>query len=449
MLKFQRNYIATFEIRDEEAINNNKEGKRLTIQYPFSCNIQIDLGSYNSANRAVLQFYNLSKQDQAELWLDVYNIGKKQIFITLQAGYEDTCPMVFFGWVQSCTSYRQSGSTEWITELQAYEGGQLFQYGFINATFNKYTKLEDVLNLMLESDPNTKIGYITPDIQPLPRNKTFIGQTMDLLGREYGGYEVFIEKGKLNILGENDVIPGDLLVITDASGLLGSPRRAETFLEVDILFEPQIKIGQAISLLSDSMPQFNQAYKVIAIKHYGMISPVTNEKLITTLTLSTFSDTPRTLQQAAPTEYSAESISSFWEKPLKGFFRVTDPFGMRFHPIKKKQIFHEGVDFGASLNAPIYAPANGKVVFVGYLGGYGKCIRLDNGEINGVKVTSMYAHMNNYNVQYGQTIYKGQVLGAVGSTGTYADGTKSSTGPHLHFEVRENGKPVNPFKYIN
>lgn len=449
MLKFQRNYTAVFEIKDEQAIQNNKEGDRLTIQYPFTCNVQIDLGSYNSANRAVLQFYNLSKQDQAALWLDVYNIGKKQIYLTLYAGYGDTKPMVFFGWVQSCTSYRQSGSTEWITEIQAYEGGKLFQYGFINATYSKYTKLEDIVKLMLESDTDTKIGYITPDIPPLPKNKTFIGQTMDLLGREYGGYEVIIEKGKLNILGENDVIPGDLLVITDQSGLLGSPRRADNFLEVDMIFEPQLKVGQAVSLLSDNMPQFNQAYKVIAIKHYGVISPRVGDKLLTTLTLSMFSETPRTLKPIEETAYNSETVSSLWDKPLKGMFRISDPFGMRFHPIKKKQLFHEGIDYATSSNAPIYAPANGKVIFVGWLGGYGKCVRIDNGVINGKQVTSLFGHMNSYNVQYGATVYKGQVIGAVGSTGTYADGKKSSTGPHLHFEIKEDGKAVNPAKYIN
>lgn len=442
MLKLQRNYIANFEIRNEEQIRDNKQGDMLSIQYPFSCEIQIDLGSYNSANRAVIQFYNLSKQDQAALWLDVYNIGKKQIFITLKAGYGETMPMVFFGWVQSCTSYRPSGSTEWVTEIQAYEGGQLFQYGFINATFSKYTKLEDVVKLMLEGDPETKIGYITPDIPPLPKNKTFIGQTMDLLGREYGGYEVIIDKGKLSILGENDVIPGDLLVITDQSGLLGSPRRANLFLEVDLLFEPQIKVGQAVSLLCDSMPQFNQAYKVIAIKHYGTISPVDNGKLVTSLTLSAIPANYRTLEPVQDTAYQEEKVSSLWEKPLKGAFRITDFFGWRIHPISKEKKFHEGVDYGAVVNSPVYAPANGKVVFTGWFDGYGRCITVDNGAINGKTVTSRYGHLNSINVQYGQQIYKGQVIGAVGTTGY-------STGPHLHFEVRENGQPVNPLKYIN
>ena len=388
-----------------------------------------------------MQFYNLSKQDQAALWLDVYNIGKKQIYLTLYAGYENTQPMIFFGRVQSCTSYRQSGGVDWITEIQAYEGGQLFQYGFINATFTKYTKPEDVIDFMLRDDPNTKLGYITPDIPPLPKNKTFIGQTMDLLGNEYGGYEIYISKGKLNILGDNDVIPGDLLVITDKSGLLGSPRRADMFLEVDMVFEPQLKIGQAISLLCDSLPQFNQAYKVIAIKHYGLISPNISGNLTTTVTLAMFSNTPRTLEPAQPTIYDKSDVSGVWDRPLK-YYKITSPFGLRKSPTPGASTNHQGIDMGAVANSIVSAPANGKVIYAGWLGGYGKCIRLDNGIINGKRVTSLYGHLNNISVEYGQTIYKGQVIGAVGSTGT-------STGPHLHFEVREDGTPVNPLKYIN
>ena len=72
--------------------------------------------------------------------------------------------------------------------------------------------------------------------------------------------------------------------------------------------------------------------------------------------------------------------------------------------------------------------------------GYGKVVIIDHGKVNGVPVTSLYAHLSSYSVSNGVSVYKGQIIGNVGTTGY-------STGPHLHFEIRENGRPVNPAKY--
>lgn len=109
------------------------------------------------------------------------------------------------------------------------------------------------------------VGYITPDIEPLPRNKTFIGQTLDLLGREYGGYNIFIDNDEINILGDRDLIPGEVLVISDESGLLGSPRRANAYVECDMLFEPQIRAGQGVTLLSYTQTWLNQSYRIVKV----------------------------------------------------------------------------------------------------------------------------------------------------------------------------------------
>lgn len=435
MLKLQRNYYAEFKI-----IEDKEEKEVITVKYPTSCSLHIETGSYKSANMAVLQFLNLSRQDQAKLWLDIYNIGKKQIYVSVYAGYGNNMPLVFYGWVQLCTSQRESGAVDWVTEVQAYEGGKLFRYGFLNATFTESTKPEDIINYALEQDPNTKIGCITPDLPPLPRNKTFIGQTMDLFGREYGGYEVFIDKGKLHILGDNDVKKGDLLVITDETGLLGSPRRANSYVELEMLFEPQLNIGQAVSLLSDSMPQFNGVYKVIAINHTGTISDTQCGTLKTYLTLFKITGEAREVEEAKPATYDSKTVSGAWAKPVSG--KVTDPYGYRIHPIKKKRLLHTGMDIGAGLNTPVYAPANGTVTFVGYQGGYGKAVQLSNGILNGKTLSSLFGHLNSWAVKVGDPVYKSQtIIGYVGSTG-------NSTGPHLHFEVREDGTPVNPTKYI-
>lgn len=441
MLKLQRNYYAEFQIKEKDKDGNWLEPTVVTVSYPITLNFEINLGAYKAANSGIFQFYNIAPQTAAKLWLDIYNIGKKEIHLTLYAGYNNAMPMVFYGRVQQCLSYRAEGSTEWVTEVQAFEGGKLFKYGFISATYTKFTKIEDVINFMLEDDPETKIGCVTPDIPPLPRNRTFIGQTMDLLGREYGGYEIFIEKGKLHVLGDNDVLEDELLVITDKSGLLGTPRRANCFVELDILFEPQLKTGQAVSLLSDAMPQFNRAYKVVAIKHAGVISDRVSGNLTTHLTLFAPNGNLKKVPQVKPKTYNPKVTDTKWAKPVRSG-RISSTFGIRTAPVKGASTNHKGMDIAANKGTPIYAPANGRITAVLWNGGYGNFVQINHGKIDEKTVVSRYGHLDKWAVNVGDMVYKNQtVIGYVGMTGT-------ATGYHLHFEVRENNNPVNPTKYI-
>jgi len=130
--------------------------------------------------------------------------------------------------------------------------------------------------------------------------------------------------------------------------------------------------------------------------------------------------------------------------PVPGFHNVTSPFGMRMHPILHKRVMHTGIDIGKNGSQPIagaaiVAASSGTVISAGYRSGYGNTVMIDHG--NGV--VTLYAHQpsGGIKVSSGQKVKKGQRIGTVGSTG-YA------TGPHLHFEVRVNGSPVNPMNYL-
>ncbi|HZJ48361.1 MAG TPA: peptidoglycan DD-metalloendopeptidase family protein, partial [Acidimicrobiia bacterium] len=122
-------------------------------------------------------------------------------------------------------------------------------------------------------------------------------------------------------------------------------------------------------------------------------------------------------------------------RPVPG--AITAPFGPRIHPIYGYTLMHNGVDMNAAMGERIVAAADGTVFFAAVKGGYGNSIMIDHG---GGMVT-LYAHQSKLAVSVGQKVTAGQVIGYAGSTGV-------STGPHLHFEVRINGNPVNPATYF-
>lgn len=122
--------------------------------------------------------------------------------------------------------------------------------------------------------------------------------------------------------------------------------------------------------------------------------------------------------------------------PTPGYFSISSYFGNRLHPIYKKYKMHTGLDIGASSGASIIAANNGTVILRKYQqDGYGNYLVVDHGG----GITTLYAHCSKLLVNVGDNVKAGQVIAKVGSTGL-------STGPHLHFEVRKDGNPVDPLK---
>lgn len=120
------------------------------------------------------------------------------------------------------------------------------------------------------------------------------------------------------------------------------------------------------------------------------------------------------------------------------FGRLSDGWGLRFHPILGSLEFHNGIDIANATGTPIYATADGVVRVVDYESGYGKRIIISHQE----DYESMYAHLYSYQVRVGDRVNKGQIIALMGDTGL-------STGPHLHYEVIKNGEKINPIAYLN
>jgi len=117
--------------------------------------------------------------------------------------------------------------------------------------------------------------------------------------------------------------------------------------------------------------------------------------------------------------------------------RISSRYGYRFHPVHKRRMMHTGLDIAARHGSPIRSALAGRVTFVGWKGGYGKTVVIEHP--NGCE--TLYGHCSTLLVKRGETVKKGQQVAKVGSTGI-------STGPHVHFEVREHNKRVNPEKLL-
>ncbi|NNM47858.1 M23 family metallopeptidase [Knoellia koreensis] len=133
-----------------------------------------------------------------------------------------------------------------------------------------------------------------------------------------------------------------------------------------------------------------------------------------------------------------ETSGGFLSAPSGG--RISSEFGMRFHPILRYWRLHAGRDYAAACGEPVTAAAPGTVISAGWAGDYGNRVVIDHGVRGGVSLVTTYNHMNRIARTSG-TVSRGEVIGYIGTTG-------ASTGCHLHFEVREDGTPVDPRKWL-
>ena len=124
-------------------------------------------------------------------------------------------------------------------------------------------------------------------------------------------------------------------------------------------------------------------------------------------------------------------------KPVTGEIDETSPFGIREDPFNHEPAMHTGIDIRGEIGEPVHATAAGKITIAGWDGGYGNMVEIDHG--NGL--ATRYGHLSEIDVRVGDEVRIGQVIGRIGSTGR-------STGPHLHYETRINGEPVNPQRFL-
>lgn len=451
-MKLQRKYKLFIE---------TLEGDTLVIEPPFTLVFQVQRNNLASANTFNCSIYNLSKKTRDKIFQDRYNpkIRKK---IILQAGY-NSLSTIFVGNI--FYAYSERSGSNILTNIMARDGGYDISNTLSRFTLDAGTSNLEVIKQLVKDFKYIEKGEFGEIEGYKNRGVVCMGNTIELIKRETGDH-FFVDLEKIYIMKETEALDAVVPLINSENGLIGTPRREDSYLSLDMIFEPRIGIGQVVNIESQIQTQFNGQFKVIGISHSGIISEAVSGNCTTTINLllgsqvfgqfnSNKTITDKANEASNPvldSETSTErqettsvkpkelkiinkDLSEEFQKPLTG--SVSSEYGYRTHPIFNKRKMHTGIDIAVARNTIIKPVKSGTVTYTGWLDGYGKTVKIDHS--NGY--SSLYAHMNNINVTKGQSITQKDILGRVGSTGY-------STGPHLHLEVHKNGKHVNPRSYI-
>ena len=278
MNKTQRNYKLVYTIPPE------KEGDQPTeivCRYPLTLELDINRNTLGQSSTATFTLMNLAKSTREKVFQDAYNINR-YCFVDLYAGYNENMPLIFTGKVMSAYSGRR-GNTEVTTEIQALDNDIVQSYSM--HTFEAETPKKDILSTLVGDMPNVEMGAVGSlegniNVPMVIDDPTFVAIN------KLTGNHAFIDLNKLHVLQDNECL-GDygIYKITSSTGMLGTPRRQDAMLELDLIFAPEIQVGQLVEIDSSISTEFNGQYKVAGIHHHGIISGQVSGELITTLTL--------------------------------------------------------------------------------------------------------------------------------------------------------------------
>jgi hypothetical protein len=230
----------------------------------------------------------------------MYDINKLRT-IELKAGYGANQATIFYGNVLQATSTRVSGSTEFMTEIVGFDGGGAIANAFSSKSYGPGVSrdgvISDIANDLLNIG-DVSLGRIDPlfGSNNYQRGRPLSDKSWKLLQLETGN-RAFIDNGRLYVLADSNYSNADILVVNSASGLLGTPVRGETMVSVNILFEPNVQIGQGVQLISESEPVYNGIWRCQGLSHRGVISGAVCGEVVTKLDLLTSNTSFETIAQ--------------------------------------------------------------------------------------------------------------------------------------------------------
>jgi len=282
-------------------INTGDPAKAVVIKNPFTLTFNIKRAALATANTGSFQIYNLAETTRNQLFKDQTNKFTMRR-VTLRAGYANPLPIIFDGNIKWCTSYRMQGQNNFITEIEAFDYGFAMVNAFTNKTWNGQVNKQDVINQLVKDVVNScpagqtvTPGYIHK-YNEVQYNRSINDYSWPILTDETQS-SCFIDNGLLNIMSDEDAFTGAVGTINSDTGLLGAPKRSQTWVIVEMLFEPTLAVGQQISLVTATETLYNGVYKIVGVNHFGTISDAIGGKCQSNVSLFSFQKNAQLIPQ--------------------------------------------------------------------------------------------------------------------------------------------------------
>lgn len=292
-MKFQRDYKLTIAVSDPPDPSVPELLRRpvetVEVAYPMTLQFDVARSTLSSLNAARLTVLNMKEATRKKVFHDRYD---STVFrpVTLQAGYADQNPLpfVFNGNILSAYSFRRR--SDWATEIEAQDGLYAAMNAQIDATIPKGASLRQIIETLIGSMTGQKVaqGAVGSFERESERGVTLVGNSWDILSqiaRDQGGV-AFVDQGVVHVLGPSDYVEGldGIPTISSETGLLKAQRKFKGRVDVDLLFEPRLHVGQRVELVSEEKEN-NGVYRIEGVRHAGTISGAIDQGVVTSVNL--------------------------------------------------------------------------------------------------------------------------------------------------------------------
>lgn len=249
--------------------NENGQIDKAIVSDPITINFDIKKELFQSTNTARIVIYNLDAGTRESIYQDrLLFETNRQKSVTLLAGYGESLTVCLFGHIQQC--YSERVGVDMVTTIDVIDPDILTQY--TSVTFEAGTTFKEAIDYLTSQFPNLKQGEVGNFQGEFKTPTVFDGNSFSAINELTGGH-TYIDNGVLNTLNDNECLSnyGAYLIESD-TGLLGTPKRYEAVLEIEMLFEPSIRLGQMVEIVSSTQSRFNGQYKVVGLNHNCTIS---------------------------------------------------------------------------------------------------------------------------------------------------------------------------------
>ena len=246
--KFQCHYKLTLQWFEKD------QPMQAIVTDPITIQFNVSKALFQSTNVAKITVINMDKSVRDCIYQDRLVFDKtKAKMLTLEAGYGEKLTLICLGFIQECYSERQG--VDFITNIEVLDPDILSEY--TSVTFQAGTTFEEAYKYLASQFPNLQQGERGELVGTFQTPTVFEGNSFVAINRLTGGH-TFIDNGKLNTLNDNETLTdyGAYLIESD-TGLLETPKRREAILEINMLFEPSLRLGQMVEIKSETQSRFN------------------------------------------------------------------------------------------------------------------------------------------------------------------------------------------------